>query len=105
MVGLVYCYFFLLFLMEFEDVNCLERNSISMTIHRKKRHSTGSVITQYSAGNTSPVRVRCAERCLRDLACISFNLNADGLCSLMGEILEDGELEDDQNNDFYGETL
>ena len=78
----------------------LFRQSVSLVIHKDQQH-TG---TEYKTFHVN-VKQECGEKCIADLSCLSFNLynTSDGLqCSLMGEILEDGELIDKQNTDFYG---
>ena len=51
------------------------------------------------------VPMECAESCIAEPKCVSYNLNTDGLCSLMEELLDDGELSDDDNYQFSGNVV
>ena len=91
----------LVILIYINSIYATSRSGVTVKSYAEKVHASGAVFYQFTAVS----KTECGGACIADLRCISFNLNTDGLCSLMGEILEDGELEDDQNNDFYGETL
>ena len=72
--------------------------SDDVVIYENKRHP-GLVLDTFNVSS----RFECGVHCLSNQNCYSFNLQKTGRghCSLLGEILEPGELVDDTQTDFY----
>ena len=88
----------LIYIISYRSVFGFNLMSDDVVIYENKRHP-GLVLDVFNVSS----KMECGVHCSNNQHCYSFNLEktGSGQCSLLGEILEPGELVDDTQTDFY----